>query len=89
VEGTTELTPEEALEQTEDVGYFAIVEPAAEELQIIRRRMMDGNPSTYWECEFVYATEPLIDPSAIDGTINSRDARQTDIAGETNVTPGD
>jgi len=45
-------------------NFFAVV-PASEELKNnIRLKMFDNNPDTYWQCEYVYETEPLIDPYA-------------------------
>lgn len=49
------------------IGFYAIVPPTAEELAAMRARMIDGNPSTFWECEFVFGTPSLIDPYAGEG----------------------
>jgi hypothetical protein len=43
-------------------NFYAVVPSTEEEKQAIRARMFDGNPDTYWQCEFVYQTDPLIDP---------------------------
>lgn len=45
------------------IGFYAIVGSSEEDKNNLRLRMLDGNPDTYWQCEFVYKTEPLIDPS--------------------------
>lgn len=43
-------------------NFFAVV-PASEEAKAkARMKMFDANPDTYWQCEYVYQTEPLIDP---------------------------
>lgn len=45
-----------------NLSFYAVVPASEEDKQEIRKRMMDGNPTTFWECEYVYETEPLIDP---------------------------
>lgn len=42
------------------VGFFSVAPSSEEEKQSSRKRMFDGNPDTYWQCEFCYKTEPLI-----------------------------
>ena len=43
-------------------NFFAVI-PASEEAKAkARMKMFDANPDTYWQCEYVYQTEPLIDP---------------------------
>ena len=44
------------------VGFYAVVQPTEEELKTQRLKMVDGNPSSYWECEIVYKVPSLIDP---------------------------
>lgn len=51
-----------AEEAAQGVGYYAIVSATEEEKQAIRQKMVDGDPSTYWQAEYVYAVPPLIDP---------------------------
>jgi hypothetical protein len=46
----------------DNVGFYAVVPPTIDELKLIRTKMVDGNPSTFWECEYVYSTASLIDP---------------------------
>lgn len=45
-----------------NIGFFAITPATEEQKSAIRGRMTDGNPDTWWECEFVFESEPLIDP---------------------------
>lgn len=44
------------------VGYYAVVQPTEEDLRAERIRMVDGNPSTFWQCEYVFKVPSLIDP---------------------------
>lgn len=44
------------------LGFFAIVPSTDSQKQFIRRRLIDGDPSTFWEAEFVYGIPSLIDP---------------------------
>jgi len=45
-----------------NANFYAVV-PATEDQKIANRsKMFDGNPDTYWQCEFVYKIEPLQDP---------------------------
>ena len=34
--------------------------PTEEAKKIIRHRMLDGQPDTYWQCEYVYETPSLL-----------------------------
>lgn len=50
-------------------GFFAVVPSTEESKNVSRLKMFDGNPDTYWQCEFCYRSEPLIkdpDPQAVD-----------------------
>jgi hypothetical protein len=65
--GTTEETVDGKVglpteESEEKVGFFAIVPPDEDRLKLARKKMLDGNPSTFWECEFVYEVPDLIEP---------------------------
>jgi hypothetical protein len=74
--GTTETTPEEALDQADDIGYFAVLDPSDVELAAIRSKMLDGDPSSFWECEYVYQTSSFIDSSNVDHSLSSNQAIQ-------------
>jgi hypothetical protein len=60
-----EVEPElnENIEKNNDTGfgYYAIVQSSAAEKAEIRKRMVDGNADTWWECEYAYRVQPLID----------------------------
>ena len=43
-----------------DAGFYAIMPPTEEAKKIIRHRMLDGQPDTYWQCEYVYETPSLL-----------------------------
>lgn len=43
-------------------NFYAVVPATEEQKAALRAKMFDGNPDTYWQCEYVYKTEPLIDP---------------------------
>lgn len=50
-------------DQAQNSSHFYAVVPSTEESkELVRLKMFDGNPDTYWQCEYVYQTEPLIDP---------------------------
>jgi len=53
---------EETIKAAEKSGFFVVVPVSEEAKQAQRIKMFDGNPDTFWECEFVYTTEPLLDP---------------------------
>ena len=42
-------------------GFYAIVPASEENLLFVRQQMIDGNPETFWEAEFVYAVPDLIE----------------------------
>jgi hypothetical protein len=44
------------------VGFYAVVPPTEEDKRLIRQRMVDGDPSTFWECEYIYNSKSLIQP---------------------------
>ena len=56
------VDPSSIPENTEinKVGFFAVAPTTEEDRQANRRKMFDGNPDTYWQCEFCYKTESLI-----------------------------
>jgi hypothetical protein len=45
-------------------GFYSVIPVPEAELEDSRRKMVDGNPSTYWECEYVYEVPQLIDLEA-------------------------
>lgn len=51
-----------APEENTGLSFFAIVQPDEIELDKNRKKMLDNNPDTFWEAEWVVGTEPLIDP---------------------------
>jgi hypothetical protein len=53
---------EDAAESAQGAGFFAIVVASEEAKQVFRQKMIDGDPSSFWQAEYVYATAPLIDP---------------------------
>lgn len=62
-EDPVDITEEQAMAINEGkIGFFAILPSTQEEKDKMRSYMVDGNPDTWWECEFVYQSEPLIDP---------------------------
>lgn len=61
VNGAT--TQDEGIEEAQNykhAGFYAVVASTDAEKQKIRLNMVDNNPDTFWECEYVYATPPLI-----------------------------
>lgn len=44
------------------LGFYAIVPSTEAQKQFVRRKLIDGDPTTFWECEFVYGIPSLIDP---------------------------
>lgn len=70
------------------VGFFAVLPASDANKEAKRKAMLDGNPDTFWECEFVYATEPLIDPFTVDSenliiesTLTSPDSQEEVVDG--------
>lgn len=47
--------------------FFAIVPATEEEKRLVRQKMFDGNPDSYWQCEYV------IDSPSLIGEIESED----------------
>lgn len=58
VNGVLEGDP---IEEQDLEGFFAIVPPSEEAKQASRLKMLDGNPDTFWEAEWVTKTAPLIE----------------------------
>jgi hypothetical protein len=57
------------------LGFYAIVPATEDSKQLVRSKMFDGDPSTFWECEFVYKTEDLLSilierRETLDGSIS-------------------
>jgi len=46
----------------QSTNFFAVVPTSDTDKAKARAKMFDGNPDTYWQCEYVFQTEPLIDP---------------------------
>lgn len=42
------------------VGFYAVVPSSEEKLDGIRLKMLDGNPDTFWEAEYVFRVPPLL-----------------------------
>ena len=58
-----DITPEIAQQiNGGSIGFFAILPSSESSKEAIRKKMLDGNPDTWWECEYVFKSEPLIDP---------------------------
>lgn len=57
----TQGQAEAVLEATKGIGFFAVIAASEEEKNQIRARMFDGDPSSFWQCEVVYAIPPLGD----------------------------
>jgi hypothetical protein len=55
---------EGAVQAAKGVGYYAVISASEEAKQAFRQKMVDGDPASYWQAEFVYAVPPLIDPYA-------------------------
>lgn len=53
-----------ATQAAKGVGYYAVISASEEAKQVVRQKMVDGDPSSYWQAEYVYAVPPLIDPYA-------------------------
>lgn len=63
----TEQTPDEAQALAQGgLGFFAILPTDPIALEQVRQRMVDGDPTSFWECEYVFKSEQLIDPFDID-----------------------
>jgi len=61
IEEDGEVTKNEGIEQIKGgVGFFAIIPPSEQAKKKIRKYMLDGDPQTFWECEFVYSTNSLL-----------------------------
>jgi hypothetical protein len=60
---------EDAYNAAQDIGFFAIMPPTESEKDVIRARMLDGNPDSYWQAEFVYQTPSLIPEGFTKGDI--------------------
>lgn len=41
-------------------GFYAVIPATEENLLLMRQNMIDGNPDTFWEAEFVYKVPDLI-----------------------------
>lgn len=54
--GVTQGAPPSA-----DVGYFAEVGASKEDKDASRKKMIDGDPSTFWECEYLYRIPDIYD----------------------------
>ncbi|RMG74286.1 MAG: hypothetical protein D6710_01850 [Nitrospirae bacterium] len=87
---STEVSAQEAQDQVKGIGFFAIMPATEEEKQAIRKRMLDGNPDTFWEIEFVYDTEPLITAAEVESTekVISATKAQATSADEAEATNG-
>jgi hypothetical protein len=42
-------------------GFYSVVPVPEEQLSTLRSKMIDGNPSTFWECEYIYKVPQLVD----------------------------
>lgn len=62
VDSTDNGGADAVIEAAQSVGFYGVIPATEEQKQANRAKMFDGNPDTYWSCEFVYKTEPLIDP---------------------------
>jgi hypothetical protein len=62
-----------ATESAKGVGYYAVISASEEAKQTLRQKMVDGDPASYWQAEYVYAVPPLIDPYAQIGQDPSDD----------------
>lgn len=49
------------------LGFYAIVPSTESAKQFIRRRLIDGDPASFWECEYVYGVPSLVNPFKIPG----------------------
>lgn len=59
-------------------GYFVEIGASEEEKKQGRLKMFDGDPSTFWECEYIYdVPKPLIESLVDNGSVENNDNNES------------
>jgi hypothetical protein len=66
-------------------GFYAVVQATDEEKAVIRSKMVDNNPDTWWECEYVFKTPPLIDFDIVADEDTDEDAEALGEGGQVQI----
>lgn len=77
---TNEVFDDSARYSNANAGFFVEIGATEEEKQINRLKMFDNDPSTFWECEYVYSTpQPILgnltESSAVEEDNEENDAK--------------
>ena len=60
-------------EQSEDLGFYVDIGGSETEKKRFRLQMIDGNPDTFWECEYVVSVPPLLDNLFDDSSVEDQE----------------
>ena len=63
------------VEVTAQAGKYVVIGASTSQKKTQRRNMLDSNPSSFWECEYVYKTQDLLD--GFEPDIGERDEVQS------------
>lgn len=57
-------------------GFFVDIGATEKEKEAIRRNMLDGDPDTFWECEYLYRTDKQLIEELLDSSVIEEETEQ-------------
>ena len=61
-----------------DAGFYVELGASEAQKKEARKRMVDGDPATFWECEYLYRTDKQLIEEIIDSAVIEEGAEQPD-----------
>lgn len=76
--GNTNISDDSNLYSNANAGYFVEIGASEQEKKQARTKMFDGDPSTFWECEYVYdVPTPLINDLLDNSSVENNDHNES------------